>query len=508
MKKQELLEKLEIYQIDLLAYLVHAGGTATKKELVTYLNISDYFFIKTIDNLKFLAKKSNHRFSIETTKRTITFHTKPDYSLHILYNEFISSAPKYKILKELFWSGTINIARLCKKINISHSTYFRKISELNQLLKEFDLSIQNGCLIGSELQIRFFYVSLYSITDFEEPFDIPHTDPRIHEAVSQLQQALDRPLSTIAKKKLTSYLSILKRRYAQKNISFSTEQNNLFYHETDQQNQKSFLSSLQKTELFKKFNKILKAFLTYYSFKSSNIETVWLILYIIGEDLIPARSYFLAELEQIEKQHTFFIFQMKEEFLFFLKKHYPNADLEKIHNAIFHYYLKSVSYHYLIFKGQIDAQWVSTTKDLEKESDYATIATFIENLKQQYPPELIDALYSDSLIKKYLNALHFYKKWINTKISVGIFIEGDLLEKKNFTNWWINYIKLSHFAHAEPLKPNHSYDLVISNVNQAQLRSKGKFFFFMSDYSAKVDITDLDQLLQEIHASMQHSVSH
>jgi hypothetical protein len=507
MKKQDLLERLEVYQIDLLVYLVHAGGTATKRELLAHLNISDYFFIKIIDNLQFLSKKSEHRFSIEITKQTITFHTKPDYSLHILYNEFISSAPKYKILKELFLSGTINIARLCEKINISHSTYFRKIGELNQLLKEFDLSIQNSCLTGTELQIRFFYISLYSIIDFDESFDTYHTDPRIHEAVNQLQEALGRPLSTNAKKKLTGYLSILKRRYAQKHIVISADQDSLFYYETNLHNQKSFLASLKNTELFKKFNAILKEFLTYYSFKSSNIETIWLILYIIGEDLVPARSYFLKELEHIEKQHAFLIFQLKEEFLLFLKRYYSNTNLDKIHNATFHYYLKSVSYHHLIFKGDIDTQWVPTTNS-EKEANHATINIFIEELKQQYPPALIDTIYSDSLIKKYINALHFYKKWINTKISVGIFLEGDLLEKKNFTNWWINYIKLSHFAHAESFKPDRSYDLIISNVNQAQLKNKGKFFFFMSDYSATVDITDLDRLLQEIHTSTQYSMSH
>jgi hypothetical protein len=507
MKKQDLLEKHEVYQINLLAYLVHVGGTATKRELVAHLNISDYFFMKTIDNLQFFSKKTGYRFSIEITNQMITFHTKPDYSLHNLYNELISNAPKYKILKELFLSGTINIARLCEKLNISHSTYFRKISELNQLLKEFDLSIQNSCLTGSELQIRFFYVSLYSIIDFDKPFDTYHTDPRIRETVKQFQQALGRPLSTNAKKKLTNYLSILKRRYAQKNIIISADQNSLFYHETNLQNQKSFLASLQNTELFQKFNKILKEFLTYYSFKSSSIETIWLMLYIIGEDLVPARSYFLTELKHIEEQHTFLIFQLKEEFLLFLKRHYANTDLEKIHNATFHYYLTSVSYHHLIFKGDIDARWVSTT-NYEKKADYATINVFIEELKRRNLSTLINALYSDSLIKKYINALHFYKKWINTKISVGIFIEGDLLEKKNFTNWWINYIKLSHFAHAEILKPDRTYDLIISNVNQAQLRSKGKFFFFMSDYSAKVDITDLDRLLQEIHSSTQYSMSH
>lgn len=156
MRKFDLLEKLEVYQIDILIYLSNVGGTATKKELLQHLNIGDYFLLKLLEELMTSAKKSNDRFSIEINKQTIVFQTKPDYSLHTLYNELIMHAPKYIILEELLLYGTIDAKRLCKKIGISHSTYFRKINELNVLLNEFDLTIQNGVLLGSELQIRFF----------------------------------------------------------------------------------------------------------------------------------------------------------------------------------------------------------------------------------------------------------------------------------------------------------------------------------------------------------------
>lgn len=216
MRKFDLLEKLEVYQIDLLIHLSNVGGTATKKDLLRHLNIGDYFLFKLIDGLMTSAKKSNNRFSIEVNKQTITFQTTPEYSLHTLYNELIVYSPKYKILEELLRCGTIDVTRVCEKIGISHSTYFRKINELNSLLKEFDLTIQNGSLLGSELQIRFFYVSLYMVADPKHQLKIPNIDPRIYETINTIQQILDSPLSFFSRKKLVVYFSLLKRRNAQK----------------------------------------------------------------------------------------------------------------------------------------------------------------------------------------------------------------------------------------------------------------------------------------------------
>ncbi len=44
---------------------------------------------------------------------------------------------------------------------ISEATLGRHISGLNQILSEFELSIQNGRLKGPEHQIRYFYFCLF-----------------------------------------------------------------------------------------------------------------------------------------------------------------------------------------------------------------------------------------------------------------------------------------------------------------------------------------------------------
>ncbi|MGX7245549.1 helix-turn-helix domain-containing protein [Enterococcus quebecensis] len=501
MRKFDLLEKFEVYQMDLLIYMSNVGGIATKKELLHHLNIGEYFLSKMIDSLMTSANQSNNRFSIVVNKRTIEFHTKPDYSLHTLYNELIIRAPKYRILEELLLCGTIDATRLCEKIGISHSTYFRKINELNGLLKEFDLLIQNGCLLGSELQVRFFYVSLYLATDPKHQLKTPNVDPRVYETVSNIQLILGSPISVLSQKKLIIYLSLLKRRHAQKSIQDYSEQTPFFANKTGINSQKIFIHALRNSHLFKKINKVLGSFLVYYSFKMLPNETILLLLFMLGKEIIPANSHDLKELDAIEKQSNLFVRTLNNEFSSFLEKCYPNTHLNEAHNTTFHHYLKTIGYHHLLFNGYIDYFWNPNYTDIEKAKYSEMINTFTYFLNQKYPTLFVVDAHDTILITKYAHAISFYEECIKPKLSVGVFIEGDLLCKTKFTNWWIKYVELTTFAQAEPLAPNKLYDLIISNVDCSYLSKRGKYFFFIANYNEKVDIADLDQLLYTIYSS-------
>ncbi|ALS02447.1 hypothetical protein ATZ33_13945 [Enterococcus silesiacus] len=501
MRKFDLLEKLEVYQIDLLIHLSNVGGTATKKDLLHHLDIGNYFLSKLIEGLITSAKHSNNRFAIEVNKHTITFHTKPDYSLHTLYNELICHAPKYKILEELLLCGTIDVTRLCEKIGISHSTYFRKINELNALLNEFDLSIQNGHLLGSELQVRFFYVSLYLVTDPKHQLKSPHIDPRIYETVNRIQQSLGSSISIFARKKLIIYLSLLKRRNAQKNVQDYSDQEPFFNNQSDISGQKKFINALKNTRLFKKVNKILGAFLVYYSFKMPPNETILLLLFMFGEEIIPSHSHCLKEIDLVERYSKFFIRRLNTEFLNFMNNCYPASYLNEAQRATLHYYLNSIGYRHLIFKGTIDYYWELHYPEWKKSEHAEIVNAFANYLKGCFPGIFVDDTHDIMLITKYAHAISFYEECIKTKVSVGIFIESDLLRKKKFTDWWIKYIESSTFAQAEPLADNQLYDLIISNVDCAHLKKRGKHFFVMTNYKEKKDISDLDQLLYDIYSS-------
>lgn len=492
MRKFDLLEKFEVYQIELLMYLIDTGGAATKKDLLVHLNISEYFLTKLIENLISLAQKSDTNFSIEVNRKNVLFQKKAEYSLQLLYNVLIKHAPKYRILEELFLHGTINPRNLCKKIGISQSTYFRKIKELNELLEEFDLIIQKGALFGSELQIRFFYMSLCLITDLGEKVTSSNIDPRILTLVNSIQQLSKSSFSFSAKKKLIIYFCLLKRRYVH-NCGMPFNQHRLFFY-----NQKKFIHALKTTPLFKQVHIVLRSFLVYYSFEMHPDEEILLLVFMVTEEIIPNNSTYLNKLNLIEANNRFFVWSLSTELLNFIEQHYPNTGFNDEQKTLLHHYLKSSIYRHLIFRGHFDNYWKSQWDNLQPLKKIEYFTTFI---KQKYSEIMINDAHDTILIAKITHIINFYEDHTKDRVSVGIFFEGDFFNKNKFTEWWIKHIELTSIALAEPLSHNKSYDLIISNVNYPQLQKRGKHFYFLTNYQEKLDIINLDYLLNDLYSS-------
>lgn len=99
-----------------------------------------------------------------------------DVSLEKILLFLLQESLKFKMLVYLLEHQQVSIVRLATAFNISESSVFRKIKELNQLLEEFGLQIKNGQLYGEELQIRYFYYELFQyIPEDQRPLFAKYT---------------------------------------------------------------------------------------------------------------------------------------------------------------------------------------------------------------------------------------------------------------------------------------------------------------------------------------------
>ena len=69
---------------------------------------------------------------------------------------FLDNAVKYQILLYLLYHQQFQAHQLAQELMVSEATLGRHLASLNQILSEFDLSIQNGRWRGPEHQIRYF----------------------------------------------------------------------------------------------------------------------------------------------------------------------------------------------------------------------------------------------------------------------------------------------------------------------------------------------------------------
>lgn len=491
----DLLEKNEAHQIMLLKYICDVGGSAKKQDIANYLQTGIYFVTQLIDNIAHLASKSNGNFFITVDKTTIYFNTKTNYSLNKLLLELTVQAPKYKILEELFLTGTTEPSRLCKKINISYSTYFRKINELNSFLSEFELTIQNGAIQGNELQIRYFFVSLNSTIRPDYLSQLNTLDPKIQPIIETITDKIETPLSEISKQKLSFYFIILKKRYIQnKNSEFYplfSKYQLMIYKKSD------FFTQLKKSRFYQKIQLSVNSFLNYYSFKSCTDEALLLILFLLGENISPINPSFLNNLKTIENNSTFSTQILVHDFFTFMKEKHPNSSLKPAQHDYLQKYLKSVIYRQLIFKGVITR--FNYNKEGIQISLNSTLELFINHYELKYPKFFNQFINDYSVLKQLSYAIDYYEQCIQSRITVGVFIEDDFLYSKFLTKWWVGQVNLTTIGSAEEMNNNKNYDLIISNVDYPYIKSKGKQFLFITHQNEKMDLRDLEKVLTTMY---------
>ena len=133
-----------------------------------------------------------------------------DVSLEKILLFLLQESLKFKMLVYLLEHQQVSIVRLATAFNISESSVFRKIKELNQLLEEFGLQIKNGQLYGEELQIRYFYYELFQyIPEDQRPFFAKYTRKR--PFILGLGRVLETTFTASAEAQIACWLGITKK---------------------------------------------------------------------------------------------------------------------------------------------------------------------------------------------------------------------------------------------------------------------------------------------------------
>lgn len=161
MRLDQLLEKKEAKQLQLLKKLLLVGGKMELHELASYLGISKPSLEKYVEELQDELAHYQEQCRLYYRKGVLVFEMSPTFSLNQIEWAFYRSALKFQILEHLLQHQEVTTVQLAQKLAVSESSLFRKIKELNGLLAEFELEIWQGKLIGEETQIRYFYFELF-----------------------------------------------------------------------------------------------------------------------------------------------------------------------------------------------------------------------------------------------------------------------------------------------------------------------------------------------------------
>ncbi len=211
MYKTDLLEKNQQYLFKILEIIYLDGGPVTKQHLSQQLNISPATLKRYLEDLQAdlqpLTKESKVILKIEAN--TVSFQILKNFAFDDwLFKRYLDESAKFQLVMLLYDHTALSTYTLQEKLNLSEASLYRIIKQLNHVLSEFQLVIRNGSLVGSELQICFFYFNLFQVVNY-----VPEkTDFNVDYFIELLQTELHFYFHTEAVHRVRLWLTITHHR--------------------------------------------------------------------------------------------------------------------------------------------------------------------------------------------------------------------------------------------------------------------------------------------------------
>ena len=156
----DLMEKAESGQFLVLSFLLQDSQTTVKKAMEE-TGFSKATLTKYISLINENALERGLELTIHLEDENLRLSISADTKGREIRSLFLDNAIKYQILVYLLYHQQFLAHQLAQELMISEATLGRHLASLNQILSEFDLSIQNGRWRGPEHQIRYFYFCLF-----------------------------------------------------------------------------------------------------------------------------------------------------------------------------------------------------------------------------------------------------------------------------------------------------------------------------------------------------------
>ncbi|AMB98882.1 hypothetical protein AWM75_02240 [Aerococcus urinaehominis] len=163
MRLSQLMVKSQAIQYQMLSQLACQAEPHEVKQLASQLKISLATCEKYLAQINDLARNEQVPLILNRRADQVRLVMGPELGWQAISQLMVVESTYFQILDYLFKQGQFTNGWLADSLAISEATLNRKISELNQILADFNLQVKNGQLKGSKHQVAYFYYQLYSL---------------------------------------------------------------------------------------------------------------------------------------------------------------------------------------------------------------------------------------------------------------------------------------------------------------------------------------------------------
>ncbi|EOS8078909.1 helix-turn-helix domain-containing protein [Enterococcus hirae] len=480
MKIEQLLEKKEQLQVLILRDMVLHGGTVGTNQLREQVNLSKTSFDQYIAEIPMIGRMMGKKIAIKRNEFQVTLELAEDVSLEKIILFLVQQSLKFNLLVYLLEHHQASIVRLATAFNISESSVFRKIKELNQLLQEFSLQIKNGQLYGEELQVRYFYYVLFQfISESQRPLFLQQT-PDKAPLILGLERALETTFSQESASKIACWLGITRKRLLSEKTTFATlKEKKILY---------------QKDRLYQALDPVISLYLSRTAAEISGYEPLMFYSFFVSFAVLSEEHFYQYDLTRSKKLPTAVLdTYIRETMLWHCRPRKLKIKEEKAVG----YQLAQIDNEFYFFRGVMMIYEPEHLLQQQKKMLGRSLSQLLERLKEttltQLPAKQGEEAALSYLMIQYANILMMIDFYIAKSVTIGIDIETLPIYRVAFQQFLLRELKGISGIEIENRRPGKKYDLVIT-FNQEDPHQN---YYYLSEFASSYDIARLKQKIEE-----------
>ena len=480
MKIEQLLEKKEQLQVLILREMVLHGGTVGTNQLREQVNLSKTSFDQYIAEIPIIGRMMGKKVAIKRNEFQVTLELAEDVSLEKIILFLVQQSLKFNLLVYLLEHHQASIVRLATAFNISESSVFRKIKELNQLLQEFSLQIKNGQLYGEELQVRYFYYVLFQfISESQRPLFLQQT-PDKAPLILGLERALETTFSQESASKIACWLGITRKRLLSEKTTFATlKEKKILY---------------QKDRLYQALDPVISLYLSRTAAEISGYEPLMFYSFFVSFAVLSEEHFYQYDLTRSKKLPTAVLDTYIRETMLW---HYRPRKLKIKEEKAVGYQLAQIDNEFYFFRGVMMIYEPEHLLQQQKKMLGRSLSQLLERLKEttltQLPAKQGEEAALSYLMIQYANILMMIDFYIAKSVTIGIDIETLPIYRVAFQQFLLRELKGISGIEIENRRPGKKYDLVIT-FNQEDPHQN---YYYLSEFASSYDIARLKQEIEE-----------
>lgn len=465
----DLMEKSEAGQFIVLSYL-QQHSTSSLKDVMSETGFSKATLTKYISLINDKASDHHVALSIQLQDETLGLSVGPDTKGRDIRRLFLGNAVKYQILDYLLYHQQFLAHQLAQELMISEATLGRHISGLNQILSEFELSIQNGRLKGPEHQIRYLYFCLFRKVWSSQDWEKELQKPERRKEVVVLEELCGAQLSQGQRLDLALWTHITQQRLRVNACQFKDIE----------QKMQGYFENIFYQRLHRRTNDFFAG--QHITLSQEDGEMMIFFSFLLSHRVLPLHTmeYILGFGGEIASLITQLIQEMKGQ----------NLLGDYIEDQVT-YELSQLCASVFLFKGYLLQDKYKHNLELRhpylwNEYDYRQVA---DTIFSKLPIFQQGTSLDKKLLWEWLQLMEYIAENDGQVIKIGMDLIDSFIVVSSMTAILRRYLEYNRFITIESYDLTRNYDLIITNnpIHQAQ---QVPIYYLKND----LDLEDLAQI--------------